>query len=129
MKRFLRSESGVVSVEYVMWLPVIFGIIMMAADGALLLSKQAHLFDINRELTRLVAVGEIESTEIETTMQALWPESTNYGVIYTEITLGTIDFVAVELEVAFSEVLAFAQVFAGDTALSTRVVMVKEFTS
>ena len=55
LNSFFRDHSGSASVEFALWLPLLFGIVLMVTDVTLLLQKKSHYWDISHETARIVA--------------------------------------------------------------------------
>lgn len=53
--RFGKDDRGSITVEFVLWTPILFGFILMIADVSLAFMQQARLLDISREAARIVA--------------------------------------------------------------------------
>ncbi|NDV00372.1 TadE/TadG family type IV pilus assembly protein [Pseudoroseicyclus tamaricis] len=54
------------TVEYVMWVPVIFFIFGITVDATMLMQKQSQFFVAARDASRQVAVGALSEGEAET---------------------------------------------------------------
>ncbi len=123
MQSFLKSETGVVSVEYVLWLPIMLTVMMLGVDASVLLVKQGQLFDVNREISRQYALGVIEEADIDFMLELIWPESDAYSAAVNPLSADTVE---ITLEVPYSEVIIFGRYFAQGMRLRTRVVMAQE---
>jgi len=129
MKHFLQSESGAISVNYVMWLPIILIILSAGVDGALLLTKQSHLFDVNRDITRQVVLGNFQDVDdVQHFLDLVWPgvETQVVGLERRPSTAagaGNTIYIGVEIAMPYSEILIFGDLFAGDTMLHSRFFM------
>lgn len=125
MLSFIRNESGIVSVEYVMWLPALLVILALGVDTSFLLIKQAQIYDVNREITRQLAIGNLLPEDLDATIAAVWPQSTSYVAEITEDPT----FAIVWISVPFSEVMVFGNLLPDTQRLYSRVVMAKEIIS
>jgi Flp pilus assembly protein TadG len=61
--RFARAESGAVSVEFVLWLPIFFVVLMLIVDAAFLFGGQAYMMRIAQDTNRSISVGVITTME------------------------------------------------------------------
>ena len=125
MRHFLKSESGVVSVEYVTWLPLILAVMMVGIDASLLLSKEAQLYDITREISRQYAKGVIDETEVDDFLEMLWPGAAGEGYTASVAPSG-VDMVQVSVSIPYSQVMLFGEFFAEGRRLSAIVIMAVE---
>jgi len=57
--RFARNTDGVASVELVVYIPIIFSLLFVAIDLAMLFFGYARMQDVTRETIRQVAIGEL----------------------------------------------------------------------
>lgn len=55
--RFARDEKGAVTVEMVLWLPFIFGLIMLITDVSLAFFGRAQAYRVVQDLNRVVSLG------------------------------------------------------------------------
>ncbi len=62
--RFLGDESGNVTVEFCMWLPLVLVMMLIIFDGALALIAQANLWHIAGEISRALALGRVAEDDI-----------------------------------------------------------------
>lgn len=61
LRRFAADESGVVSVEAVLWLPLLFGFLMLTADVAMAFYGKAQAFRTIQDANRALAVRRIST--------------------------------------------------------------------
>jgi Flp pilus assembly protein TadG len=54
---FVRDE-GTVTVEFMLWLPLIFTIILFTVDVALIYLKQADMWNVARDISRRLSVSD-----------------------------------------------------------------------
>jgi Flp pilus assembly protein TadG len=52
---FARNTGGSVTVEFVMWVPVFCGLLMLFADTSLTYMNQSNFWNVSRETARIVA--------------------------------------------------------------------------
>jgi Flp pilus assembly protein TadG len=55
LKAFHRTERGSVTIEFVMWVPVFCGLLMLFADTSLTYMNQSNFWNVSRETARIVA--------------------------------------------------------------------------
>lgn len=122
MKSFINSESGVISVEYVLWLPALTAILGLGLDTTILLIKQAQLYDMNHQVSRLLVTGDLVAADLDSTLQNLWPSSGTYTAEITDDP----DYLVLSISVPFREVMMIGRLLPAEQKLSSRVVMAKE---
>lgn len=86
--RFLRRESGVATIETVLWFPLLIMIFGLMLDAALVFHGQAKVLRVVQDHNREYSVGRYATTAetetaIETELAALklWPDDTTTVVI------------------------------------------------
>lgn len=52
---FFRRERGGVTVEFVLWVPVFFSLVLLSADASLLFLRQSNFWTVSRDTARIVA--------------------------------------------------------------------------
>lgn len=67
LRRFAADESGSVTVETVLWLPFLFGLLMLFIDVSLAFFGRAQAFRVIQDFNRMVAVGAIEDPAVART--------------------------------------------------------------
>lgn len=125
LKRLLRDECGGVTIEYVMWLPVLFGFMMLSADATMLLQRQQVLYDAARDTSRQVALGQISTTAAET--EILTRFDTDGGNFSTDVSIDG-DYVTASISQPYSDITIFADSLIGSGTLSASVSMWVEVT-
>jgi len=120
LKRFLRGQDGSVTVEYVMWLPILFGFMMLTADATMLLQRQQILQDAARDASRQVALGLKTTAEAESEMVARF--DTEDDTFTTNVAISG-DYVTASISQPFGDVTIFADSLIGSGALSAEVTM------
>ena len=73
---FLRDESGSASVEMAIWFPMYLALIGSVVDLSLGLHQMSTAWDVARDVTRKVAVGEFTSAEGEQYASDRFPGAT-----------------------------------------------------
>lgn len=54
-RSFLARERGGVTVEFVLWVPVFFSLVLLSADASLLFLRQSNFWTVSRDTARIVA--------------------------------------------------------------------------
>ena len=57
--RFVKDETGAVTVEFVLWVPVFVLILAITVDASVLFLTQSNLWSIARDTTRIMATGRL----------------------------------------------------------------------
>lgn len=55
MKRFMSREEGSTTIEFVLWLPLLVGVLMVAVDASVLYMRQSNLWQVSRDTARIVS--------------------------------------------------------------------------
>ena len=63
--RFARDTRGTVTIEFVLWLPVFVGLLMLFADTSLAYMNQSNFWNVSRETARIVARHGLDPAEAE----------------------------------------------------------------
>lgn len=62
---FAARTDGGVTVEFVMWLPILLGLCLTIADGALMFARQSNFWNVSRETARIVSRHAMDPTAAE----------------------------------------------------------------
>lgn len=65
IKTFLRQEAGGVTIEFVLWLPVVIAILLLIVDSSLLFMSRSHAMRVLQDTNRLYSVGQFTGTPAE----------------------------------------------------------------
>jgi len=65
LARVHRDENGAVSVEFVIWLPVLMAVGLMIADASAAFTTQASMWRTAGDLARGLATGRISAAQAE----------------------------------------------------------------
>jgi Flp pilus assembly protein TadG len=60
---FLRNTDGNASIEFVLWLPILVGLISLFTDAALILNGQAQAVRVAQDANRAYSVGRLQSPD------------------------------------------------------------------
>ena len=119
VKRFRRSERGAVSVDFVMWVPVLFAIILIATDATMAFMRQSHMWQVSRETARIVSRYGMDEATAEAYAQAEATISNTKPVV--DVTLTSTD-VTVTMSMPVTAMMPFNTLgFALDDNISTIV--------
>ena len=55
MKRFMSQENGSTTVEFVLWLPLLVAVLIVAVDASVLYMRQSNLWQVSRDTARIVS--------------------------------------------------------------------------
>ena len=70
LKRILRDQSGAVTVETVLWMPLIFAVLYMIADVSLVFHRQSEILRQVQANNRAFATGRISRAEVASNIKA-----------------------------------------------------------
>jgi hypothetical protein len=96
LQKMLTSEEGSLSVEFALWMPVIFMILMFVADTSAALFAQANMWHIAGDISRAIATGRMSVAEA----QHFLLEHTRYSI---DVSLAG-DMVLVQLSQPFADI-------------------------
>lgn len=63
LRRAFASESGGATVEFVLWLPFFFGLLLLLTDFAILAFRYSEMWDVARTTAREISLGRLPRTE------------------------------------------------------------------
>ena len=55
MKHFTKDSSGSVTIEFVLWVPIMFLFLLFAIDSSLAFMRQSQMWQVSRETARIVS--------------------------------------------------------------------------
>lgn len=64
--RFVRDEDGSVTIEFVLWLPVVFAMLLIAVDATFAFIGMGNMWQTARETARVVSRYGMTEAEAET---------------------------------------------------------------
>ncbi len=100
LSKFRKNEQGNATVEFVLWLPLIMGVIVGAFDLNIVLMTQSSMWNVARDTARRVSTGELDASTAQTyALTQLTYMNFEYGV---DVTVGT--DVVVDIETFLSNV-------------------------
>jgi|APEBP8051073178_1049388.scaffolds.fasta_scaffold00293_28 Flp pilus assembly protein TadG len=62
---FGRKQEGSVTVEFVLWLPVFMGIMLLSADASLMFLRQSNFWSVSRDTARIVSRHGLDTYRAE----------------------------------------------------------------
>lgn len=62
LKRVLRREDGAVTVEVVLWLPILVFLLALMADASLIFGTKAQILRIVQDANRATSIGRFRTT-------------------------------------------------------------------
>ncbi|APX88943.1 hypothetical protein BV394_03705 [Brevirhabdus pacifica] len=64
MRRWRRDESGSLTIEFCLWMPVFLAIIVLVLDTSILFAKHTSLMRLTSYVTRQLSVGAMTDAEV-----------------------------------------------------------------
>ncbi|MFQ1701245.1 TadE/TadG family type IV pilus assembly protein [Loktanella agnita] len=65
VRRWRQNEDGVVTIEFLLWLPVMVALLTLTTDATLLMHEQQNMYNAARDSSRQVALGLKTEDEAE----------------------------------------------------------------
>lgn len=86
ISRFAGDESGVITIEAILWFPLFFFLLLLVAEGSMVFNKQTLAMRIVQDVNRYTAVGGFENATtaedaLRVRIEAISPNAT----VQTEI--------------------------------------------
>ena len=110
VKNFRKGAEGSVTIEFVMWLPVLVSILVLAVDASVLFMTQSNYWSVTRDTARLVARHALtaDDAEVYAAQNATWGSvSPTVGVSIDGATV-TVSMAAPTSSIAPFGILEFA---------------------
>ena len=126
------ADEGTVTVEFMLWLPLIFTIILFTVDVALIYLKQADMWNVARDQARRMSVSSSYNPTSAQIEQNLFTSLQNASSISASATGGGSANSGVDKVVTISVGLCDASLFgvvgcSGSFTLTARVTMASEY--
>lgn len=120
LRRFKKNDEGNATVEFVLWLPLIVGIVVGAFDLNIILMTQSNMWNVARDTARRISTGELDAAAGQAyALEQLTYMNFEYGV---DISVDT--DVVVDIDTFLSNVAVIGSMGAmGDYAVSASVTM------
>jgi len=128
LRPFVRDE-GTVTVEFMLWIPLIFTIILFTVDVALIYLKQADMWNVARDISRRMSVDStLTNANAQTQAQAqLFNSLSSATITATGGTVAGTDKV-VTIQIGLCQASLFGVVGCyGSFTLTSRVTMASEY--
>lgn len=91
---FARADSGSVSVEFVLWLPLLLSVIAITADASLAFGSRSTILRVIQDTNRAVSIGKItDMQKAEDAITAALVNIAPHAVVSTTVTEGLISSV------------------------------------
>lgn len=126
LARYLRSTRGSMTVEFVIWIPILLVILAFTADACKLYLTQADMWDVARDTARRMSTGQYcapDAAQDYAETQLLYPLTYTFA-----ITQGANDIVEITTPVAGASVFGVLASYGGfiDKTVGAKVTMPSE---
>lgn len=116
---FLSSEKAAVSIDFLLWVPILFAIVILATDATIAFMRQSHLWQVSRETARIVSRYGMDESTAEAFAQSEATIGSTSPIV--DVSIGTTD-VSVSISMPVNAMLPFGTLgFALDDNITTRV--------
>ena len=88
--RFLKSENGAVSVDFVMWMPVLMAILIIATDATMGFMRQSYMWQTSREAARIVSRYGMDEATAEAYVKQVTRIGDKFGDVDVAFTPGEV---------------------------------------
>ena len=83
---FVKNKQGVVTVEFLAWIPIFLVILGTMTDASVLFLTQHNMTNVARDVVRMMSTGEFDTTAAEADVsQRLMFQNNTYQVTTTDI--------------------------------------------
>ncbi|GAA3875200.1 TadE family protein [Celeribacter arenosi] len=119
VRTFFKGDDGSATIEHVLWIPVLGGLVMLSTDATLLLHEQTYLYELSRDAARMVSVGQktVEEAKIATETRLGSGAGYEVNVVINE------EYVVASIDVPFEDIILFNGPFVGNAKLNGGVTM------
>ena len=104
LRRFRNADSGAVTVEFVIWVPVFILILAITVDATILFKTQANMWTVARDVGRQMSTGLYNNTQALTYANS---QLESWGIPGTANVAQTNDNVTVTVSVPVTSVVPF----------------------
>ncbi len=101
LRRWKRDETGSLTIEYCLWMPVFLAIIVIVLDTSILFAKHTSLMKLTSSITRQLSVGSLNDGDVTNYMVAEGYNADDFTATVTRP--GSEVRLAVEIEVSSLE--------------------------
>jgi Flp pilus assembly protein TadG len=122
------TDDGTVSVEFMLWMPLIFTIILFTVDVALIYLKQADMWNVARDQSRRMSVDSTYNPT-QAQIQALLFSSLSSATVTTSgaTTAGTDKVVTIQVPLCTASLFGVVGCYDNSLNLTARVTMASEY--
>jgi Flp pilus assembly protein TadG len=122
------TDDGTVSVEFMLWMPLIFTIILFTVDVALIYLKQADMWTVARDQSRRMSVDSTYNPT-QAQIQALLFSSLSSATVTTSgaTTAGTDKVVTIQVPLCTASLFGVVGCYDNSLNLTARVTMASEY--
>ena len=127
LRAFNQAEDGSATIEFVLWLPLLMTLVLVATDASVAFMRQSHMWQVSRDTARIVSRHGMTEAAAETYAET----NARFGdtVPSVSVTAGT-GQVAVAITTPARAMTIFGTLnFALDETITTRVIHTMEPTS
>jgi Flp pilus assembly protein TadG len=86
LRRFFSRSQGGMTIEFIMWVPVLVGVISLTVQTSMIFTTQSNYWSVARDTARIVARHAMTETVAET--YAISQASTNMVTPTVDVTIG-----------------------------------------
>ncbi len=123
-KRLHREEDGGSTIEFLLWMPLMIGMLTLTTDATLLMHKQQNLYNASRDASRQVALGQKTESEAAEILAARF---SNYTVSVDVAQSG--GFVTTSVSLPFSEFANVSGLFIDGSLAASATMWVENYES
>lgn len=123
-----RADDGAVSVEFMLWMPLIFTIILFTVDVALIYVKQAEMWTVARDQARRISVSS-SYNPTQAQIRALLFSSLSSATVTTSgaTVAGTDKVVTIQVPLCTASLFGVVGCYDNTLNLTARVTMASEY--
>lgn len=88
---FRRDEEGSVTIEFVLWVPLLLAFLLFATDVTLAFMRQSHAWQVSRETARIVSRYGMDEAAAEA--YALENGTMGSSIPAVDVTIGAMDVI------------------------------------
>lgn len=63
LRAFLCEEQGAVTIEFILWMPIVVALLVTAIDGTMLYVTHTEMWNVSRDTARRMVTGKIRTVE------------------------------------------------------------------
>jgi Flp pilus assembly protein TadG len=104
MKRFLSRDDGSTTIEFVLWLPLLMAVLIVAMDASVLYMRQSNMWQVSRDTARIVSRHGMDEAAAEIYARNEATYSNHIPMVDVEMTG---QFVTVRMAANLNEIAPF----------------------